>query len=127
HADRLILFVAHHETADLLFFHDVGRGLQIVVLVAGNHVPAHELGHLASSVDAGGNGAHGDVPIGDDADHLPTVVADEQGADILVAHALRRRLQALAGSDALAPQCHHFAYLHDSAPRLLGSSLALLS
>jgi hypothetical protein len=93
--------------------HHAYRLIDWLVIEAGQHLARHHVPYrFAVRVLAVGKRPHHDVTIGDDADQ-PIAPADQQAADILVAHLLCRGGNRRQRIDRIDRHAHHLFDLHD--------------
>jgi len=81
--------IEHRHPPDLLVAEPAQHALDVLVLVAPANVFAHRVAHLGVRPLAFGDGADGDIPVGDHADQ-PVVLAHRQRSGVAFGHQRRR-------------------------------------
>ena len=112
-ADKAFLAVKDDEAADLLLFHHPGRVIDVLVFETKDNVLGHRVADLGGAwVHPFGNGAHGDVTIGDHAGQVVVVGADWKRADVEVAHPAGRLLERGVGGNTFGVRSHDILEQH---------------
>src|SRR5262249_34677263 len=93
------------------------RFADVVGRATGDHLARHHIAdpRLARRPVVGAD-THGDIAIGDRAEHLAPGVADRQKADVLVAHSASGRLHGVLHRDALDVALHDLLAQHGHLP-----------
>ena len=109
--------VKHRQPTDLLFFHQLGRLSNVLILETVDEVGGHYVTHLNQCRVTPRRGRpHRNVAVSKEADQL-IAVTDRQDADVERAHLLGDFLQQRLRAHDLRVVSHYFFHSH-SGPRL---------
>src|ERR1019366_5107512 len=123
-ADQTLAAVEHGQPADLFYFHQAGRLVDILVVVDIDDLWRHDGAHRrAFWIAALGHAADDDVAVGNRAGQ-PVMIADRKEADAEFSHDTRRGRQTGIGADTLGLLSHDFCDFHGGSSYLeFGESL----